>query len=100
MTSLGANDRELTTQQNKLKEDSIYLGPLKANIDHALHIVSAVLGRGSNVDDISMKDVNTSIKGLVSTLKNDDDFMGLLATTNEQGWAELNKKVQAMRAAS
>ncbi|KAG8882546.1 hypothetical protein FRB98_003587 [Tulasnella sp. 332] len=32
MTSLGANDRELIAQQNKLKDDSTYLGPLKVKL--------------------------------------------------------------------
>ncbi|KAG8889251.1 hypothetical protein FRB98_005263 [Tulasnella sp. 332] len=101
MTGLQANDQELKTQQEKLNEDSTFLGPLKVNIDHAIHTVTSAFGSGSNVDNMmSMKNVGTSIRGLVDALKNDDDFKGALATMDEPGWAELDKRVQAMQKAS
>ncbi|KAG8855039.1 hypothetical protein FRB96_007234 [Tulasnella sp. 330] len=45
---------------------------------------------------VAVTNVDAIIKGLLDTSKNQDDFEGTLATMNEQGWVELDKRIRAM----
>ncbi|KAG8889240.1 hypothetical protein FRB98_005252 [Tulasnella sp. 332] len=97
LTSLQAKQGELKAQEEKLKVDSDYLRPLKINIDHCIHTVSGALGSASNIDNMmSMKNVGFGIKGLVDALKTGRDFRGALASMNEQGYEDLDKKIRAI----
>jgi len=100
-TSLQTSESQLQSQQTKLNEESAYLGPLKVNIDHCIHAVSGALGSAANIDNMmSMKNVGEGIRGLVSALKTDSGFSGALATLNDQGFAELDQRIQAMQKSS
>ncbi|KAG9031260.1 hypothetical protein FRB95_002900 [Tulasnella sp. JGI-2019a] len=101
LVGLQAKESELKGQQSKLNADSEYLRPLKVNIDHCIHVVSAALGSGSTIDNLmSMNNVGVAIKGLVAALKNEGDFAGALAKLDEKGFAELDKRIQAIQKAS
>ncbi|KAG8990649.1 hypothetical protein FRB94_013230 [Tulasnella sp. JGI-2019a] len=98
LTGLQVNESELKAQQAKLNSDSVYLRPLKVNIDHCIHVVSAALGSGSNIDNLmSMNNAGVAIKGLIDALKDEGDFTGTLATLDEKGFAELDKRIQAIQ---
>ncbi|KAG8990646.1 hypothetical protein FRB94_013227 [Tulasnella sp. JGI-2019a] len=49
---------------------------------------------------MSMNNVGVAIKGLVAALKNEGDFAGALAKLDEKGFAELDKRIQAIQKAS
>ncbi|KAG8883933.1 hypothetical protein FRB97_005607 [Tulasnella sp. 331] len=101
LTGDQTKETELTAQKTKLNGDAEYLGPLKINIDHCIHAVSGALGSAENIDNMmSMKNVGDGIKGLVAALKNDSDFSGTLATLDEKGFADLDKKIIAMQKSS
>ncbi|KAG8994950.1 hypothetical protein FRB93_001392 [Tulasnella sp. JGI-2019a] len=101
LTGLQSKESELKAQQAKLNSDAEYLRPLKVNIDHCIHVVSAALGSGSTIDNLmSMNNVGVAIKGLVAALKNEGDFAGALAKLDEKGFAELDKRIQAIQKAS
>ncbi|KAG8990650.1 hypothetical protein FRB94_013231 [Tulasnella sp. JGI-2019a] len=96
-----SKESELKAQQAKLNSDADYLRPLKVNIDHCIHVVSAALGSGSTTDNLmSMNNVGVAIKGVVAALKNEGDFAGALAKLDEKGFAELDKRIQAIQRAS
>ncbi|KAG9029621.1 hypothetical protein FRB95_005057 [Tulasnella sp. JGI-2019a] len=101
LINLQTKEAELKEQQSKLNADSEYLGPLKANVDHCIHVVSAALGSTSKIDNMmSMNAVSVAIKGLLDALKDEDDFTGELAKLDAQGFAGLDKRIQAIQKAS
>ncbi|KAG8994801.1 hypothetical protein FRB94_009658 [Tulasnella sp. JGI-2019a] len=101
LINLQTKEAELKEQQSELNADSEYLGPLKANVDHCIHVVSAALGSTSKIDNMmSMNAVSVAIKGLLDALKDEDDFTGELAKLDAQGFAGLDKRIQAIQKAS
>jgi len=101
LTGDQTKELELTAQKTKLNGDAEYLGPLKINIDHCIHAVSGALGSADNIDNLmSMKNVGDGIRGLAAALKNDSDFSGTLASLDEKGFADLDKKIIAMQKSS
>ena len=73
----------------------------QVNIDHCIHTVSGALGSASNIDNMmSMKNVGEGIRGVVAALKSDSDFAGALAALDDQGFADLDKRIQSMQKSS
>ncbi|KAG8994800.1 hypothetical protein FRB94_009657 [Tulasnella sp. JGI-2019a] len=100
LTDLQKKQRELKTSQSQLNDNAERLRPLTVSIDQCIHVVSAALGSASNIDNMmSMNNVGVAIKGVLAALKDDSDFTGAVATFDEQGFAELDKRIQAMQKA-
>jgi len=101
ITSLHATEAKLQAEETILKQQLDTLQPLRVSIDHCIHIVSGALGSASNIDNLSsMKNVGEGIKGVVAALKNEGDFTGALASLNDQGFVDLDKRIQALQKAS
>ncbi len=70
----------------------------QVDINQCIHTVSGALGSASTITNMmSMKNVGDSIKGLLSALKTHADFNGPLAMMNDQGFADLDQRIQAMQ---
>lgn len=63
--------------------------------------MSAALGGASNLDNMmSMKNLGEGIKGIVAALKNDSGLSSVLLNMNDQAFADLDRKIQALQKTS
>ncbi|KAG9029455.1 hypothetical protein FRB95_005297 [Tulasnella sp. JGI-2019a] len=100
--SIKVTEAEIIALQLRLRAITLFLGPLKINIEQCIRAVrggfalSGLTGRVEN-GSMGMGKARVAIKSLADSLELPDSYWGIFITLSEEGCAEFDERIKALR---